>query len=257
MIKTVKQNPSGTIALDYPTTRNALSREMVAALIEAFSDFHREKSVRAVILTAKGAVFCSGVDLKEWHTIAKENEPFEQWQEVASELQELVEVMLRFPKPIIASIDGSVHGMGLALALASDLVVASPSSTFELSASKLGLISGLVAPLLAFRCGGGVAAKLLLGGDSMDAVEAYRVGVVHHIVASELTWAKAHELSGKIAQCAPESIQMTKRLLNEMIGESLLTHLVSGAAAMATACTTSAAIEGLAAFSEKREPKFP
>ena len=228
MIKTVKQNPSGTIALDYPTTRNALSREMVAALIEAFSDFHREKSVRAVILTAKGAVFCSGVDLKEWH-----------------------------PKPIIASIDGSVHGMGLALALASDLVVASPSSTFELSASKLGLISGLVAPLLAFRCGGGVAAKLLLGGDSMDAVEAYRLGVVHHIVASELTWAKAHEISGKIAQCAPESIQMTKRLLNEMIGESLLTHLVSGAAAMATACTTSAAIEGLAAFSEKREPKFP
>jgi 1,4-dihydroxy-2-naphthoyl-CoA synthase len=50
---------------------------------------------------------------------------------------------------------------------------------------------------------------------------------------------------------------MTKRLLNEMIGESLLTHLVSGAAALATACTTSAAIEGLAAFSEKREPKFP
>ena len=88
MIKTVKQNPSGTIALDYPITRNALSREMVVALIEAFSDFHREKSVRAVILTAKGAVFCSGVDLKEWHTIAKENEPFEQWQEVASELQE-------------------------------------------------------------------------------------------------------------------------------------------------------------------------
>jgi enoyl-CoA hydratase/carnithine racemase len=91
----------------------------------------------------------------------------------------------------------------------------------------------------------------------MDAAEAHRVGVVHHIVASELTWAKAHEISGKIAQCAPESIQMTKRLLNEMIGESLLTNLVSGAAAMATACTTSAAIEGLAAFSEKREPKFP
>ena len=257
MLKTRKQSPSGTIILDHTISRNALSREMVTELIQAFSDFHQEKSVRAVILTASGSVFCSGVDLKQWHMIAKENEPYEQWQEVASELQELVEVMLRFPKPIIASIDGSVHGMGMALALASDLIVSSPNSDFTLPASKYGLISGLVAPLLAFRCGGGVASRMLLGAESINAAEAYRVGLVHHIVAPELTWAKAHEMSIKIAECATESIQMTKRLLNEMVGESLMTHLVSGAATMATACSTTAAIEGLAAFVEKRVPKFP
>jgi methylglutaconyl-CoA hydratase len=257
MLKTRKQTLSGTIVLDHSISRNSLSREMVVALIEAFSDFHREQSVRAVILTSSGAVFCSGVDLKQWHAVAREHEPYEQWQEIASELQELIEVMLRFPKPIIASVDGSVHGMGLALLLASDLVVASPSSTFRLPAANLGLISGLVAPLLAFRCGGGVAARLLLGAETLDATEAHRIGLVHHLVASELTWAKSHDLAGKIASGAAESIQMTKRLLNEMIGESLLMHLTSGAAAMATACSTSAATEGLAAFAEKRDPKFP
>ena len=256
MLRQQKQPPSGTIILNNPGNRNALSREMVVELIQAFSDFHREKSVRAVILTSSGSVFCSGIDLKQWGVIAKENDPFDQWQGVASELQELVEVMLRFPKPIIAAIDGPVYGMGMALTLASDLVVASPLSRFELPAAKHGLISGLVAPLLYFRCGAGVAARLMLGAESFDTAEAHRVGIVHQIVASELIWAKAHDMATKIASGAAESVQLSKRLLNEMIGESLLSHLVSGAAMMATACSTGAASEGLAAFAEKRISKF-
>lgn len=256
MLRQQKQPPSGTIILDHSVNRNALSRAMVAELIQAFADFHREKSVRAVILASSGSVFCSGIDLKQWDTIAKESEPFEQWQEVASELQELVEVMLRFPKPIIAAIDGSVYGMGMALVLSSDLVVASPGSRFELAAAKHGLISGLVAPLLSFRCGAGVASRLLLGAECFDAQEAHRVGIVHQLVTSELVWAKANDMASKIAMGAAESVQLSKRLLNEMIGESLMTHLVSGAAMMATACSTDAAKEGLAAFTEKRNPKF-
>lgn len=256
-LKFRKHPPSGTIVIDSPSSRNALSRGTVHELVEAFGDFHREQSVRAVILTGSGATFCSGVDLKEWHNIAKENEPYEQWQEVASEFQDLIEVMLRFPKPIIASVDGAVHGMGLALVLACDLVVASPTSRFSLEAAKHGLVSGLVAPLLAFRCGAGVSARMLLGLESLEAIEAQRAGIVHHVIPAELSWAKAHDMASKIAQAAPEAIQMSKRLLNEMIGESLMMQLASGAAAMATGCSTSAAIEGLLAFSEKRPPKFP
>jgi methylglutaconyl-CoA hydratase len=255
MLKQQKQSPSGTIILDNPGNRNALSRAMVAELVQAFADFHREKTVRAIILTASGAVFCSGVDLKEWKKIAEENEPFEQWQEIASELQELIEVMLRFPKPIIAAMDGPVFGMGMALALASDLVIASPNCRFELPSAKHGQISGLVAPLLSFRCGAGVASRMLLG-EPLDVSEAHRLGIVHHVVASELIWAKANEWVGQIAAGAAESIQLSKRLLNEMIGESLFTQLFSGAAMMATACSTEASKEGLQAFAEKRAPKF-
>ena len=229
---------------------------MIAELIQAFSDFHREKSVRAIILTSTSSVFCSGVDLSQWAAIATESEPYEQWQDVVSELQELIETMLRFPKPIIAAIDAPVYGAGMALALASDMVVASTNCRFELPSASVGLVSGMVAPLLAFRCGAGVASRLLLGAESFDVLESHRVGIVHHVVSSELVWAKANELTKKIATGAAESVQLSKRLLNEMIGESLFSNLTSGAASMATACCTDAAKEGLLAFSEKRTPKF-
>lgn len=242
--------------LNHASSRNALSREMVRSLTEAFSDFHREKSVRAIILTASGATFCSGVDMKEWHEVSQDSEPLVQWEDIASEFLELIEVMLRFPKPIIAAVDGAVFGMGLALVLASDLVVSSPRSVYSSPASKHGLISGLVAPLLAFRCGGGVASRMLLGTESIDAEEAYRIGLVQYKVQSDQIWAKSHAITCHVSECAPESVQMTKRLLNEMIGESLLTNLSSGAALLATGCSTEASLEGLKAFQEKRKPTF-
>ena len=82
-------------------------------MIDALSDFHQDKSVRGVILTASGTTFCSGVNLKEWQSLSVERDAIELWQQVASELQELIEAMLRLPKPIIAAIDGPVLGFGM------------------------------------------------------------------------------------------------------------------------------------------------
>ncbi|MFN7737787.1 MAG: enoyl-CoA hydratase/isomerase family protein [Pirellula sp.] len=257
MIRLQKAAPSGTILLDAPATRNALSREMIQQLIDAFSDFHRDKSVRAVILSAKGDTFCSGIHLAEWHETSQDADALDIWQEIADELQELIESMLRLPKPIIAAIDGPALGIGLGLVLASDLVIASPNARFGSPAPRFGLVSGLVSPLLAFRCGASLAARLLLGGDTIDGNEAHRVQLVHRLVNSDLIWASANEWSKEIALSSAESIQLTKRLINEMIGESVMMHLSSGAAVMATACSTEAATEGLQAFIDKRPPKFP
>jgi methylglutaconyl-CoA hydratase len=257
MIRLQKVAPSGTILIDAPATHNALSREMIQQLIEAFSDFHRDKSVRAVILSATGAAFCSGSHLIEWHATSQELEALETWKEIADEILELIESMLRFPKPIIAAVDGAALGLGLALVLASDLVVATKRASFAAPAPRFGLVSGVVAPLLAFRCGGSIAARILLGNESVDGDEAHRIHLVHRLVPSDLVWANANEWAKQIATGAQESIQMTKRLLNEMIGENVMTHLATGGAVMATGCSTEAAAEGLAAFQQKRPPKFP
>jgi methylglutaconyl-CoA hydratase len=91
---------------------------------------------------------------------------------------------------------------------------------------------------------------------TIDAHEAHRIGLYHEIVATELVWARSQELAGEIATSAPEALQLTKRLLNDTIGEHLATLLSVGAADSATARTTDAAREGLAAFLEKREPKW-
>jgi methylglutaconyl-CoA hydratase len=179
-----------------------------------------------------------------------------QWHNDAVQYRDLIEVMLRFPKPIIAAVNGPAVAGGAGLALASDLVIGTPESTFGLPEPRRGIVAGLVSPLLVFRVGASHAANLLLTARSIDAAEAFRIGLFHELAPGELVWARAQELAGEIARCAPEAILLTKRMLNETIGEHLGTLLASGAAASATARTTDAAREGLAAFFEKREPQW-
>jgi methylglutaconyl-CoA hydratase len=164
--------------------------------------------------------------------------------------------MLLFPKPIIAAVNGPAVAGGAGLALASDLVIATPEAKFGLPEPRRGVVAGMVSPLLMFRVGGSHAANLLLTARTIEAAEALRIGLYHELVAGDLVWARAQELAGEIARCAPEAIQLTKKMLNETIGEHLGTLLSAGAAASATARTTEAAREGLAAFLEKREPKW-
>jgi enoyl-CoA hydratase/carnithine racemase len=91
----------------------------------------------------------------------------------------------------------------------------------------------------------------------IDATEAHRLHVYHELAGSEQIWARAHDLAALCAQSAAESLQLTKQMLNETIGENLEVLLSVGAAASATARTTEAAEEGMAAFLEKRLPKWP
>ena len=255
-LKLKKNAPSGTIILNRPEKRNAISRAMITDLIQAFDDFHGEKSVRAVILTGAGSAFCSGMDLAEMQETAKQPDAWKQWHEDALAYRELIDKMMQFPKPIIAAVNGPVMAGGAGLLLASDLVVAADNAPFGLPEPRRGIVAGIVSPLLVFRVGASHAAKLLLTARSIPAAEAYRVGLFQELVPSDLTWVRANELAAEIAQSAPEAIQLTKKLLNETIGEHLGTLLSAGAAASATARTTEAALEGLTAFLEKREPKW-
>ncbi len=253
----VKKNlPSGTIVLNRPDKRNALSRQSLAELAQAFDDLHQERSVRAVILTGAGTSFCAGMDLAEMQQTSQQPDAFAQWHADAVQYRELIDIMLRFPKPIIAAVNGPAVAGGAGLVLASDIVIAANEAKFGLPEPKRGVVAGMVAPLLVFRLGASHAANLLLTGRLIDSTEAHRIGLAHEVVNSDFVWARAQEVAGEIAASAPESIQLTKRLLNETIGEHLSTLLTVGAADSATARTTDAAREGLAAFLEKREPKW-
>jgi methylglutaconyl-CoA hydratase len=254
---TVKKNvPSGTIVLNRPEKRNALTRQMIADLSQAFTDLHGEKQVRAVILIGNGPVFCAGMDLGEMQQTAALPNAQEQWYEDSEIYRQLIEQMLQFPKPIIAAVNGPAMAGGAGLLLASDIVLATSTAKFGLPEPKRGIVAGMVAPLLAFRAGGSVATHLLLRANTIEADEALRYGLYHELVSEDLIWAKAQEIAKEIAESAPEAIQLTKRMLYENIGEQMITQLAAGAAASATARTTEAATEGLAAFFEKRPPKW-
>jgi methylglutaconyl-CoA hydratase len=248
---------AGTIILNRPEKRNALTRALLADLRQAFDDLHQEKRVRAVILTGAGTAFCAGMDLDEMRETSRLPRPHEQWREDAIAYQDLVEQMLRFPRPIIAAVNGPAVAGGAGMVLACDLVIASNGASFGLPEPKRGIVAGLVSPLLAFRVGGGQAARLLLTAATIDAIEAHRLGLFHELIDGDRLWARAVELAGQCATSAPQALQLTKRMLNETIGESLFGMLTSGAAVSATARTTEAAAEGLNAFLEKREPRWP
>lgn len=257
LVKIKKHPPSGTIILNRAVKRNALSREMLTELQQAFEDLHRERSVRAVILTGAGSTFCAGMDLQQMLGTSKQPNALAMWHEDAVQYKELIEMMLHFPKPIIAAVNGPAVAGGAGLVLASDIVLAGPDARFGLPEPRRGLVAGLVSPLLAFRIGAGVASKLLLTAEMITAEEAWRANLYHEIVASDLIWARAHEMSQICAKSAPESLQLTKKMINETIGEHLGVLLSAGAAASATARTTEAAAEGLAAFLDKRDPLWP
>jgi enoyl-CoA hydratase/carnithine racemase len=252
--------PAGTIVLNRPDKRNAISRQMLADLSQALDDLHQERRVRAVILTGAGPAFCAGMDLSEMQATAQmpQADAWQQWHEDAVQYRELLDKLLQYPKPIIAAVNGPALAGGVGLILASDVVIAAGEAKFGLPEPRRGIVAGIISPLLVFRIGASHAANLLLTARTIDAAEALRMGLVHEIAAAaDQLLAGAHALAEEIAKSAPEALLLTKRLLNETIGEHLGTQFSAGAAASATARTTEAAAEGLAAFLEKREPKWP
>jgi len=256
LVQLKKHGSSGTIILNRPDKRNALSRALIEALRQALEDFLGERSMRSIILTGAGSAFCAGMDLKEMHETSQLENPHPQWYEDAVIYRDLMHVMLEYPKPIIAAVNGPAVAGGAGLVLASDLVIAANDASFGLPEPKRGVVAGMVAPLLFFRVGGSHSAKLLLTGRIIDAGEAYRIGIFHENVANDLVWARAHEVASECSRSAPEALQLTKQMLNQTVGEQLETLLTAGAAISATARTTEAAQEGVSAFLEKRDPQW-
>jgi methylglutaconyl-CoA hydratase len=247
---------TATVTLNRPDKRNALSRELLSELHQALDDLHQERKVRGVILTGAGKVFCAGMDLQEMQAAAEQEDCQQQWYRDSVLYHDLIEAMLRFPKPLVAAVNGPAVAGGAGLVMACDLVVACDSASFGFPEPRRGIVAGMVAPLLAFRVGAARAAYLLFTAQLATARDMQAYGLYHELVDEDKTWARASQLVAEVAKSAPESMQATKRLLNETIGESLAEQLSAGAAASAASRTTEAAAEGLKAFLEKREPRW-
>ena len=251
-----KDLPSGSIIIHRPERRNALTPRSVSELQTAFHDLHGEQSVRGVILTGAGECFCSGTDLLHLHEQMQCPDPESFWQDEVPDALALLDTMLRFPKPVIAAVNGPVRGVGLALMLACDYVIAAERSTFALPEVRRGLIPGLAAPLLSRRCRMGFVNRFLMTGIEVNSETARAESVVDEIVADDLVWARSQQLISDFVAAAPTSLQLTKQLVNETISESLFTQLSIGAANTAAARSTEQARRGVEAFVEKNETEW-
>lgn len=247
MLKVEVNGPVTTLTLDRPEVRNALSRELIDALLSAIDGL--SSSCRVAIIQGAGKSFCAGGDL-EWMKKAA-NYTYEQNEDDANEIAYLFHSIASCPPVTIARIHGHAFGGGGGIAAAADCVVASKDAVFSFSEVKLGLIPATISPYVIDKIGRGHARTLFTTGVQFSAQRAYEVGLVSHICEFEELDGVVNSLVTSILTCGPVAISDSRKLCFE----PLLGPEESGKR-LARARTRPEALEGIASFLERRKASF-
>jgi 2-(1,2-epoxy-1,2-dihydrophenyl)acetyl-CoA isomerase len=243
-----------TVTLNRPDARNALDLTMRQELVAALDEVEADEAVRVLILTGSGGHFCAGGDVK---TMRGRRQSAAEGRARVQLLNRLVLRLVDFPRPTIAMVDGYAVGAGTNLALCCDLVVASDRAKFGELFNKIGLVpDGGGTWLLPRLVGMARAKELVFTGDVFDAAEAARLGLVNRVVPVAELPAATRALAEKIAAGPPAVLRLAKHMLNRAATSDLAGALDLEAYSQGQAIAGDDHQEGLAAFFDKRPPKF-
>jgi 2-(1,2-epoxy-1,2-dihydrophenyl)acetyl-CoA isomerase len=242
-----------TITLDRPDALNALTVAAKRELLEAFEAVAADRAVRAVILTGSGRAFCSGQDLKE--RLEPDAAPLD--VELRERYNPVIRAMRALDRPIVGAINGVAAGAGASLAFACDLRIAAEGASFLLAFGRVGLVPDSGATWLLPRLvGPAKAAEMALLGGPLGAADAERFGLVMKVVAADLLMDEAQAVAGRLAGLAPRAVALTKRALDAGWTSSFEDALELEARFQGEAGSMADHAEGIAAFLEKRPPRF-
>jgi 2-(1,2-epoxy-1,2-dihydrophenyl)acetyl-CoA isomerase len=251
-----RRGPGAKVELNRPERMNAWSRQFSADLRDALTEVTENPEVRAVLVTGAGRAFSSGADLKEAAEDAGGG-AVDVHKILTERYHPLITGIRRMPKPVIAGVNGPAAGIGLSLALACDLVVAAESAYFSLAFVNIGLVpdggSSLFVPS---RVGFARAAELAMLGERLDARTALGWGLINRVWPDEEYHAQALALLDRMAAGATRSYAGTKRQLNKWLYEHMDAQLEFEAGIQREMAASGDFAEGLAAFAEKRPPRF-
>ena len=240
-----------TITLNRPDVYNAFNRAMHEALAVALAEA-ADPEVRAVVVTGAGRGFCSGQDLKEF-------------QELPGGIRDALEqtyhpnirAIRALEKPVLAAINGATAGAGLSLACACDVRVASSGASFVPGFIGIGLVPDSGGTWFIHRLLGYARAfEWMCSGRKLSAADAHEWGLVSEVVEGEEVLARTQELAAELAALPTRAVAMTKRLFERAATVRLEEQLELEAQLQAAATRTEDFAEGLAAFLEKRPPRF-
>ena len=234
------------VTLDSPHNRNALSLALVEQVLEALDPIDDE--LRAVVLTGTGPTFCAGADLKEDPAKAFER---------AGMMIDLFDRIGTCPVPVLVALNGNVRAGGLGLLGAADIVIAPSTATFAFTEVKIGVVPALIAATLLPRMAARAAQRWLLTGEEFDADDAARSGLVTEAVPPNEVSETVESILTALRQAAPSALRTTKQLLRERAGQRCDRNaLVAAATQSAAVFASDDAREGMAAFREKRPPRW-
>jgi len=244
--------------MNRPDRLNALNRNLVKELREFFVDLYWRRDVRVAVLSGPGTAFCAGLDLKERGDNA-DGRSIGSGLTRQREISEIVIAMRRCPQPIVACVDGAAAGGGFALALASDVRIATPRTRMNAAFIRIGLSAcdiG-VSYFLPRMVGSSVAAEYMLTGRFLDAKRAYELGLVSRVVEPEQMAAEAQGFVDDMLHATPLGLRLTKEALNHAIdAQGLEAAIAMEDRNQILASSDGDFQEGVRAFLEKRRPQY-
>jgi enoyl-CoA hydratase/carnithine racemase len=242
------------IMLDRPSVLNAISTAMALRLTQVCAELASDTKTHAVVLSAAGErAFCVGADLKERNALSDAD-----LLRQRPVFRAAFGGVLALPQPVIAAVHHYALGGGCELALCCDLVVADETAVFGLPETTVGLVPGGGGTQLAQRrLGPGRAADLIFTGRHVDAAEAARIGLADRLVPAGTAGLQAYELAVRIAGNSPTAVRCAKKAIRHGGGIGLAAALEVEDAAWRAAATAADRREGIAAFNEKRPPRWP
>lgn len=231
-----------TITLDSPHNRNALSSRLLAQLGEALDWALAEPSVRVIVLTGSGPVFCAGADLKEQRGGAP----------VTTSFPDIMMRIWESPKPVVCRLNGTARAGGLGLVAACDFAIAPVTASFAFTEVRLGVVPAMIAVTCLRRLDPRAAAEYFLTGEVFSAERAVEIGLLTRAVPQEDLDAAVAHYTGMLLRGGPEALAITKRLVREVPLMPVEEGFRAMAALSAERFTSEEGQEGIRAFAEKR-----
>lgn len=241
------------VTLNRPEVLNALNRQVCEELRDFLLSIRgSEHSLRCVILTGEGGAFSSGGDLK-----ARLSQGFDGWASDHEVAEDMLRLLVDSPVPWIAAVNGICFGGGLELALACDFIYASSHATFGQTECRIGIMPGGMGTINLPRAVGERRAKeLIFSGSRFSAAEAEGWGLVNRIYDPDVLFERSLEAAHRISRCAPLAVVHAKKSIHFGLRSDLRTGYQMELALYYPLIHTSDRHEGVAAFNEKRAPRF-
>ena len=240
-----------TLTMNRPQARNALSQGMLRALLDAFIEVSTDEAVRVAILAGAGPGFCAGHDLKE---IKAQNYSRNYTEQLFADCAELMQTIIRLPKPVIAQVHGIATAAGSQLVASCDLAISSEEARYATPGVNIGLFCSTPMVALSRNLSNKHAMQMLLTGDMIDAQNAYRMGLVNEVVDAEELETKTMELAQKIASKSPLTVAIGKEAYYRQAELPLSEAYDYTKEVMVRNLEARDAQEGISAFIEKRHP---
>ena len=248
------QDQVATVTLNQPARRNTLDEATKRELAQAVRQVQDDRSVRAVVITGAGGVFCAGGDIRAMQGAVLDSAG---WRERMAQVRDFIEPLINLDRPVIAAVDGAAFGAGFSLALAADFVLASPTARFCLSFMRVGLVPDCGAFYTLPRVVGAQRAKeLMLSAREVDAQEALRLGIVMEIHPPEALLPRAQAIAASFVNASPAAVSMIKRAVAASAHNDLSALMEIEANAQAVAFGTPQHREAVARFLDKQPARF-